>query len=207
MELSELKKDGSIELNVNFSRQTLCVTSKVLMANDTFILVPRIVLNEQTVGFSDNCKVDLVTIEDSKPFMWENVVVKPVSYKGEIFHKIDAKSPGKPCNRRHAYRTHIGLEVPMRISGSNSEDIYLVLLKDLSENGCAFISDQDFSTNDQICIRMRDSEFSLELKAKIIRIEKKEEIQKSLFACQLIDIPLRLGQYLMQKQSQKRRLK
>ena len=202
MEIKDLEKDAVVELEVHINKKTLNFNCQTVMIKDNFILVPKIVVNNQTVGFSDNCTVNLIYIREGKATIWENVIVKLVNYKGKIHHKIDVLGPGKPLNRRGAYRVYIGLNGELTTSGPTGPDSFMVTVKDISETGCAFISDRELDIGRHIRIRFRDN-VSVELNGKIIRSEFKDNLNASLYACELVGRHPRLGSYLAKKQSEK----
>lgn len=205
VELSELKNDGAIELNIKHGSHTLNLVSKVILARDTFILIPRIVVQGKTVGFSDECTINLISTDNAKAFMWEKVILKLVRYDGKVYHQVNSSEPGKVFNRRRAFRTYIGIESDLTLVGQHTVETNRVMLKDLSEGGCSFITDTAIDVGDEVRIRFRDNGTSMELSCRIIRFEYKEDLNKTLYACELIKAPKRMGQYLTQKQSEKRK--
>lgn len=207
MLIDDIPNGASIELDVRYIGSTMSFNSEVILVINNSILISPIIVNEQTIGFNDNCRVNLIVKIEGKVFLWDNVTVKLVKYDGIIYHKIDIFGEGKPYNRREAYRMYIGEDMPIYINTSSGPLSVSVLVKDLSETGVGFISKEDLDLDRTIRLRLKDSHSIISLSGIIVRKEYLPHLDSFLYGCKFNEKNNRLGNYIARKQGEALRKK
>jgi c-di-GMP-binding flagellar brake protein YcgR len=201
--INDIPNGAKIELEVRYSGQTISFDSEVQLTINNSVLISPIIVNDQTVGFNDNCRINLIVKINGKVFLWDNVIVKLVKYDGAIYHKIDtAGGEGKPYNRREAYRMYIGEDMPIYINTSSGPLALSVLVKDLSETGVAFITKEELETDRVIRLKIKDKNSILSLSGIIVRKEFLPHLDSFLYGCKFNEKNNRLGNYIARKQGE-----
>jgi c-di-GMP-binding flagellar brake protein YcgR len=200
--ISEIPIGSKVELEVRYSGRTLSFDSDVkLIINNTILITP-IVFNDQTVGFNDNCRINLIVKVDGKVYLWNNVTVKLVRYDGAIYHKVDAEGKGVPYNRREAYRMYIGEDMPLYVNTANGPLALSVLVKDLSETGVAFITKEELDIDRIVRLKIKDKNLILNMSAVIVRKEFLPHLDSFLYGCKFNERNNKLGNYIARKQGE-----
>ncbi|TAH68864.1 MAG: PilZ domain-containing protein [Anaerolineaceae bacterium] len=207
MPIDEIPNGSNVELEVRYSGRSVSFNSEVLLIIHNSILISPIIVNEQTIGFNDNCRVNLIVKIEGKVYLWDNVTVKLVKYDGVIYHKIDVSGDGKPYNRREAYRMYIGEDMPVYINTNSGPLALSVLVKDISETGVGFITKEDLDTNRTIRLKLKDNNSVISLSGIIIRKEFLTHLDSFLYGCKFNEKNNRLGNYIARKQGEELRKK
>lgn len=207
MHIDEIPNGSSIELDVRYIGKTMSFQSEIVLIIDNSILISPIVVNEQTIGFNDITRINLIVKIDGKVYLWDNVTVKLVKYNGVIYHKIDVSGEGKPYNRREAYRLYIGEDMAIHINSATGPISITVLVKDLSETGVGFITKEDIDINRTIRLKLRDNNALISLSAIIVRKEYLSHLDSFLYGCKFNEKNNKLGHYIARKQGEELRKK
>ena len=200
MLIDDIPIGSGIELNVRYIGHTMSFISEVVLIIKDSILISPIVVNEQTVGFNDDCRVNLIVKIENKVYLWNNASVKLVKYDGTIYHKINVTGRGKPYNRREAYRMYIGEDMPIYINTASGPISINVLVKDLSETGVGFISNEDLDIDRTIRLRLKDNHIIINISGIIVRKEFLSHLDSFLYGCKFNEKNNRLGHYIARKQ-------
>lgn len=207
MIIDDIPVGTRIELDVRYIGRTMSFNSEVILIINNSILISPIVVNEQTVGFNDNCRINLIVKVEGKVYLWDNVTVKLVKYDGIIYHKIDINGEGKPYNRREAYRMYIGEDMPVYINTASGPLALYVLVNDLSETGVGFISKEELDVNRTIRLRIKDNSTIISLSGVIVRKEFLPHLDSFLYGCKFSEKNNKLGNYIARKQGEALRKK
>jgi len=201
LQISEIQIGAKIEVEVKYNGRNVSFRSQVVFIQDSSVIVNAITVDEQTLGFSENCQINFLYIVDGKVFAWENVSVKLIKYEGKLYHLIVLSGEGIPYNRRNSYRMYIGEDMPLYINTPNGSSAINVLVKDISENGVAFITKDDLSINRTFRLKLKDSNNRfITLSGIIIRKEYLEHLQSYLYGCRFNENNSTLGRYIAQRQ-------
>lgn len=207
MHIDEIPIGSGVELDVRYTGRTMSFNSELMLIINKSILISPIIINEQTIGFNDNCRVNLIIKIEDKVYLWDNVTVKLVKYEGVIYHKIDILEDGKPYNRREAYRMYIGEDMLIYVNTANGPLAITVLVKDLSETGVGFISKEDLDIDRTIRLKLKDYNSIISLSGIIIRKEFLIHLDSFLYGCKFNEKNNRLGKYIARKQGEALRKK
>ncbi len=207
MQIDEITKGNSIELEVKYSGHTMSFRSNVLAVRNNSILIAPIKVNDQTIGFSEKCRLNFLYKTEGKVFIWTNVNVKLVKYEGEICHKIDLFAEGKPYNRRDSYRMYIGEDMPLYVNTASGPTALTVLVKDISETGVAFITKDEIDIDRTIKLRLKDNVTLISLSGVIVRREFLQNLNAYLYGCRFNEKNDKLGRYIAKRQGEQLRKK
>lgn len=207
MHIDEIPNESSMELEVRYINHTLSFNSEIMFIINKSILISPIKVDEQTVGFNDNCRINLIVKIEGKVYLWDNVTIKLVKYNGVIYHKLDVSGEGKPYNRREAYRMYIGEDMTIYINTASGPSAISVLIKDISETGVGFISKEDFDVERTIRLKLRDNNYLISLSGIIVRKEFLSHLDSFLYGCKFNEKNNRLGHFIARKQGEELRNK
>lgn len=207
MQIEEITKSSNIELEVKYSGHTMSFRSSVIDVINNSILVTTIKVNDQTIGFSDKCKLNFLYKTDGKVYIWENVNVKLVKYDGGICHKIDLFTEGKPYNRRDSFRMYIGEDMPLYVNSATGPTAISVLVKDISETGVGFIAKDEIDIDRTIRIKLKDNATIINLSGVIVRRDFLQNLNAYLYGCKFNEKNDKLGKYIAKKQGEQLRKK
>ncbi len=207
MLIEEIPNGSGLELDVRSCGRAMSFRSEATFVIGNSVLIPPVTVNEQTVGFGDNCRISLIVKVDNKVYLWDNVTIKLVKYDGAIYHKIDLEGEGKPYNRRDAYRMYIGEDMPIYINTATGPTSLTVLVKDISETGVGFITKEDLELDRTIRLRLKDSHIIINISGIIIRKEFLPHLDSFLYGCKFNEKNSRLGYYIAKRQGEELRKK
>ncbi|HKL98818.1 MAG TPA: PilZ domain-containing protein [Mobilitalea sp.] len=207
MQIDEITNGTSIELEVKYGGHSMSFRSDVTAIKNNSILITTIKVNDQTIGFSDKCQLNLVIKSDSKVYVWENVSVILVKYDGLIYHKVDLFGDCKPYNRRDSFRMFIGEDMPLYVNSSTGPIAINVMVKDISETGVGFIAKDEIDIDRTIRLRIKDNANIFNLSGVIVRKEFLENLNSYLYGCKFNEKNNKLGKYIAKKQGEQMRRK
>lgn len=207
MHIDSIIKGGLMEVEVRCNGKNVNFKSEVAHIVDNSILIAPIKVNEQTIGFSDQCHVNFLYVYDGKLYLWESASIKLVRYDGAIYHKIDIFGEGKPFNRRDAYRMYVGEDMPVYVNTASGPTAISVLVKDISETGVGFITKDDIDIDRTIRLKLKDNNSILNLSGVIVRKEYLDNIGSFLYGCRFTEKNDKLSRYIAKKQGEALRKK
>ncbi len=200
MKTGEMSIGASIELDVRLNGKCINFKSTIAYIMNDSVLVHGIKVDNQTVGFSENCMVNFMYKDDGKLYIWDNVRISLVRFDSEVYHKIDVFGDGKPHNRREAYRLYIGENMPLYINTVSGPSAIDVLIKDLSESGVAFVTKEDLDIDRTFRLKIRDNKYIISLSGIIVRKEELSHLKAFLYGCKFNEKNNLLPKYIARKQ-------
>ena len=205
MTAAELQLSHPVELEIKINGQkTTLITGIEKIIGQTVLLTP-IMMNNKLVGFPPECEVNFLYIEGSNVYCWKSIQVKAVKYEGKVYHGTQLIAEAGLLNRRGAFRVYIGEEVILTSFTANGPKNHRVLLKDISESGLAFLSNEEFDKGRTVRLHIKiASGKELEFSAQILRIQEHENA-RTLYGCKLLARDPQLTNYLMRIQQERRK--
>jgi c-di-GMP-binding flagellar brake protein YcgR len=200
--IDEIAIGTDIEFEIRCGGRFMSFHSTTMLIIGDSILATPIVVNDRTVGFNDDCRINIVVKFEDKVYQWVDVIVKLVKYNGVIYHKIDLEGDGKPYNRRESFRLYIGEDMPIYINDSSGSIALTVLIKDISETGVGFITKEELDINRTIRLKLKDFNTFINLSGVIVRKEFLEHLDSFIYGCKFNEKNNRLGKYLARKQGE-----
>lgn len=198
----EIPIGANIEIEVRYKGHAISFKSEVVYLHQNSILVNPIIVNERTIGFNDNCRINLIVKIDGKVYLWENVAVKLVRYNGKIYHQVSMYGEGKPYNRRQAYRMYIGEDMPIYLNTAHGPTTITVLVKDISETGVGFITKEELDINRTIRLKLKDFNNLISLSGVIVRKEFLPHLDSFLYGCKFHEKNNKLGRFIARRQGE-----
>lgn len=205
MQIDEISEGGAIEIEVRYNGKTMNFRSEVVLVKNNSVLIESIKVDEQTIGFTDNCLINFLYKDDGKLYIWENVKVKLVRYDGTVYHKINLSGDGIPYNRREAYRMYIGEDMAVYINTASGPSAISVLVKDISETGVAFITTEDLDVDRTFRLKLKDNNALITLSGVIVRKEFLENLNSTLYGCRFIENNNKLLKFIAKRQGEELR--
>lgn len=202
MQVDNLTKGRDIELEVRFNGKSMNFRSEIVLVVNNSVLIECIKVDEQTVGFSENCYINFLYKSEGKLYIWENVDIKLVKYDGAIYHKAELSGDGKPYNRRNSYRLYLGEEMTLSINTATGPSAVDVLVKDISETGVGFITKEDLDIGRTFRMRIKDNRLLVNLSGVIVRKENLEHLHSTLYGCKFNEKNQLLGRFIAKKQGE-----
>jgi hypothetical protein len=202
LQVEEIVKGGSIEIEIKFNGKTVNFRNEVVLIRNNSILIDSIKVNDQTVGFSDKCRINFMYKSEGKLYIWEDVSVKLVKYDGAIYHKIELFGDGLPYNRRDSYRLYIGEDMFIHVNTPNGPAALSVLVKDISETGVGFITHDDLAIDRIVRLKLKDNNATLTLSGVIVRKEFLDHLNSFLYGCKFNEKNDKLGKYIAKRQGE-----
>lgn len=207
MKLNELQVGDNIIIQISFNDKRADFPSAVAKLEKDGILIEVVKVNDKVVGFSgEGIVIDIYNVRAEKPPMvWKRVACTTVSSGGKTYYKIIASGEGYESNRREAFRLFIGIAGVAQL-GINRKAID-VIVKDVSETGFSFVSEQDMGEviNSPVRLVFEDMERSYSLMGLVVRKVIIAE-KKILYGCKLSVENFELVRYINYKQRQQLQL-
>lgn len=200
MHIDKLQIGTNIEIEVKFDGQTIFFQSDIVSIKGNSIFINTIMVNDQTIGFSEQCQLNFLYKSDGKVYIWENISIKLIKYNGVIYHMIDLSWDGKPYNRRDSYRTYIGEDIPIFLNTPTGSLSMTVLLKDISETGAGFITNEVIDLDRTVRLKLKVFNTTLSLSGTIVRKEFLPNINATIYGCKFSETNQMLGKYIAKKQ-------
>jgi c-di-GMP-binding flagellar brake protein YcgR len=189
-----------MEIEVKCYGKTVNFKSEIALVKNNSVLIAPIKVDDQTIGFSENCQINFLYKLDGKLFIWENVPIKLVKYDGSIYHKIDIFGEGVPHNRRDAFRMYIGEDMPLYVNTATGPTALSVLVKDISDTGVGFITKEDMDVNRTIRLKLKDNKALISLSGIIVRKEFLSNLGAFHYGCKFNEKNNSLGKYIAKRQ-------
>ncbi len=208
MTVDEMQPEHSVELEITMNGQKSTLLTSVEHIVNNHVLLTPIQINGKIVGFPPECTVNLLYVGEKQVFCWKNIKLKAVRYEKNIYHSAELIAEAELLNRRGAYRVYIGEKMSLTAFSSTGPKTYSVNLKDISETGMAFFSQEEFDVGRTIRINFSVKKgMELPLSAQIIRIQEFENRKDKLYGCKFIERNNRLIGVLMHLQTERQKEK
>lgn len=203
MQIKDIPIGANIEIEVKYHGQCVNFYSDVVEIIEDSVLIKPIMVGEKTLGFSDSNQVNFIYIFEDKVYVWDHIEVILVKYNGSMYHKANLSGEGIPYNRRNSYRMYIGEDMPLHINTSRGSATINVLVKDVSETGVAFITEEELSVGRVFRLKLKDNNRLINLSGVIVRREYLENLGSFIYGCKFNEYNAVLGGYIARKQIEK----
>lgn len=200
MQIKDIPIGADIELEVKYNGQCINFHSEVVEIIENSVLINPIIVDDKTLGFADSNQVSFIYVSEDKVFVWNHIDVILIKYNGNMYHKADLSGEGIPYNRRNSYRMYIGEDMPLHINTSSGSSTINVLVKDVSETGVAFITEEDLTLGRVFRLKLKDNNRLINLSGVIVRREYLEHLGSFLYGCKFNEYNAILGGYIARKQ-------
>ena len=203
--LSELDQGIAVKLCISIEDKVFEFDSTVMQKHKQDVFFEPIRKDEKLLNVqNDNISVDILLLrQDEKPIIWQNCDMECTRYKHKVYYAAKGALNGKEYNRRGEYRLYIGEEIHARIGNGAIDRI--VILKDLSNSGFAFVYPEEIEGADNAFVYMTypakldEKVYELPLFGKVVRKMDTTD-GKVVYGCVLLKKNDLIGHYINQKQ-------
>lgn len=185
MRIEEIEAGKQVSIEVIKDGNKMEFRTEVRKTVDGCILTDIIMYNGHALKFDAGGIRLNVTYTDEgggRFYLWENCVVRNIVSNGARYHMIVSQLDVKATNRREYYRVYVGL--PGKARMGNTQELYDVMVKDLSQHGFGLVSDKDieYARNPLAILFVDDEMLKLNIEGLIVR---KNEIDEKhiLYGC------------------------
>lgn len=204
MKLYEIGENEQIQIIAKNEKASWEYVTKIVMNQKNILFIEPIMHDGLIVNFQvGQVQTDVIYVdEDGKPLIWEKCLMKSVTYSGEKYHIIYSDKDGRRLNRRETFRQYIGIKGILQIDSTRA--MKDVTVKDVSETGVAFVSDNmslhmedigDFHLNFQD----KDCRLSVQIEGTVVREVDVEE-KRRVFGATVRKSNVDLNEYVAMKQ-------
>ncbi len=209
MNISDFTSGQLVRVDVKTENISGSFDATVSMTYKNLLLLDPIYYEGRLVGFPKDCSANLTVTSQSTFFVWSDVKIRTVVFKGHNYHAVELFGDAETINRRSNYRVPIGQDMNVSTFTDRGPEAHTVYIKDISETGFAFISNDMLSVGRMVRLSIPTSpKTHLSLSAKIVRTSPMGRVGETLYGCHFSERNKNLAAYLMtrQRDDQKRRL-
>lgn len=203
MKLSEIKEGGSISIECANDVSKINFKSVVKKVFPDCIYIDPITKNNKPISLkSDKVLNNLYYYEEGKnPVIWKDCDVSFIKDNKEYYHKISCNTEGKTENRRQSYRLYVGIHGTVNVG--ISKNITPIIVRDISETGFSFVSNEKLETDGMysIHIRFEFDETKFMMTGKLMWED--EVNQRYLYGCKVSAANKEIGKFITKKQREK----
>ena len=208
MTISDLTQGQKVKLDIRTDKSKGSFDATVALTHKKILLLEPVVLDGKLVGFPPESTVSLSVIDKNSCHVWNDVKVQAVSFKGRPYHAIELLDEAQVVNRRNNFRVPIGEVMNVVYFTESGPKPHHALIKDISETGFAFISNEEFDVGRMVRLNlMLPDKTPLALSAKIVRNQPTQKASDLLYGCKFSEKNARLSTFLMQLQRDKQKKK
>ncbi len=201
MLIKEVPKGAELTIEVSVSGRKLEFSSHCIDTGAGYLYAEPVRIDGKRISFEATVtlSVGLVYIrEDKNPVLWRGVGITTIYENDKAVYKITSTLEGYEMNRRQAFRLFLGLGGVAQI-GINKKAIN-VIVKDVSENGFAFVGNEDIEVNNTpVRLVFKDMDDTISLMGLVVRKIIVSE-KKVIYGCSLTSANKDIVHYINQKQ-------
>ena len=206
MKLWELQSGNAIELQVVFSNNTYEFPTKVLGVQREILILAEIQVDGKKLKITKEQGVNIIFKMLNKLYIWNNVKMETILYKGHYYYRMnDTDIESKLYNRRGAFRLYIGNSMPIEVYLNGNKNEYCVNIKDISETGFGFITNEDLLINKKVSFAYRTKDESFDLNGFIVRKTYDAVTHTYSYGCKFPEFYNELGSFIVKEQAKRRR--
>lgn len=204
MQLQEVSENSNLIFELSLNGQKFEFPSKCTGVSGNSIFAEPIKIDGRVLNFKSEVSVtiNLVLIrKDKSPIVWKGIGVSVVMVNGKTMYKVIATADGFEMNRRGAFRLFVGISGVAQM-GVNKKAVD-VIVKDVSETGFAFVSNENIDNIIDVPIRLVFSDLNMNFNLSGICVRKVIiDENKIIYGCQLNRENPMLLRYISEKQRQ-----
>ncbi len=208
MTISDFTPGQQVKLDITANKAKGSFDAVVALTYKNILLLEPITVDGKLIGFPQDYTASLAVIVKDVCYVWSNIQVQAVSFKGRHFHAIELFGEAEAKNRRNNFRVPIGEMMNVIYFTEAGPKPHHALVKDISETGFAFISTEEFDIGRMVRLNiMLPDKTPLSLSAKIVRNQKHQRASETLYGCRFSEKNSKLATFLMQLQREKQKKK
>lgn len=202
MRIEEIEIGSQVTLEVCRGSHKIEFKTEVVRTIDGCALTETVTHNEHVIKFdTQHVKVNLVAVDAAagKLYIWENCVIRNIVNGGHKYHMIASPLDVKATNRREYYRVYAGLPGKARLG--NRQEVYDVVVKDISQKGFAVIYHKniEYDKNPLIILLVNEEALSINVMGRIVRSEEIDD-KHFLYGCRFEEDNPKIRKFVNDKQ-------
>ncbi len=207
MDINDLAPGRELQLIVKVNRYNGTFDTRVTIIHNNICVLEPIYVNDKIIGFPSNCEVSLSCTMEGILYLWKNIKIQTILFKGVPCHAAELIGDAEPVNRRNNYRVNIGEEMELNYYTDKGPRSTWAYIKDVSETGFAFITKEIFQLQHMVRLTITiEGRSNLRISAKIVRFVELEDDQ-ILYGCKFVEQSQKLNNWLMSIQRDKSKLR
>ena len=207
MKLADLIAGNRISIQVDYTNADHEFETTVLGNIDDTLIIAGVFYGTRALRMPDKGGINIVFQMLNQLYIWKNVTMETLFYKGRIFYRIkDTDLESRPYNRRGAFRLNLDFETSVGVSRNGSFMEEKVLLKDISESGACFTSVNPIDIKTPVRVYYESDEGVFDMTGKITRSSFDENRHEFVYGCKMDEFNATLGNFIMKEQMRRRRI-
>ncbi len=203
---TDLQLNHSVEIEVIINGKITTFLSSIEKISNTNVLLSPIFIGGKLVGFPPEYSVSFIYMEGAVVYCWKNISIKAIQYQGNVYHCVTLLTEAEVWNRRNAFRINVGETMELISFGQGGPKVHKVFVKDISETGMAFISNETFFVKHTIRLKLKIfSGQIVQLSAQIVRTQPTKNEGETLYGCRFVEKSPFLSKHLVRLQQAQQR--
>ena len=206
MNLSELITGNMVTLQVPLSDSFHEFNTRVVGKKDGVLILSCVRVGNKILRMPLE-EINIYCQLLNKLYIWRGVKVDTLPLGTRVFYRVsETNIESEPYNRRGAYRLPIDETLLLGVYKNGILEEQSVLVKDISESGFAFITNNQFKTGDRVRLSYRPEDETFDMNAYIIRSMYNSDTGKYSYGCKMPEFDELLGGFIMKEQIRRRKL-
>ncbi len=225
MRLENLKVGRGLEIYVTRAGYRYRLVSTIESTMQGKVYITLIASGSKVFRFLDTDEVDIIYRDETHILQWDKVKGTIETVDKTPMHCFASNKEGVSFNRRESFRVDIGDEIVLyrfhhkeaiekaeelemddygNEVGTVTVEEFEGFLKDVSENGCGFYTNQLLNIGDEIGFPLFTSFGSMYFKGEVVRhMERRNDKFMEFYGCTFLRSDKNLGKYLFALQRER----
>jgi len=206
---ADLEKGHNVELEVTNGTNSITLFTSIAGILADHALLNPIMQENRIIGFNEGLTINFfyANSETERVYAWNNVSIKLVKYESKPYHLVKLTGEASAVNRRSSFRVYIGEETDITSLTSQGPKKTRVLIKDISETGFAFVTNEEYELNRIVKLTIPFNNLDILMQGITIRKAESETVGQFIYGCKFAERNKLIPQYLMQVQQEKQKNK
>lgn len=185
MRIEEIEIGSQVTIEVCRGDNRMSFKTEVMRTIEGCVLTDTVEHSGHVLKFDTHqVKINLIHVGEGegKLYIWENCIIRNIMNGGRKYHMIASPLDVKATNRREYFRVYAGL--PGKARFGNKQEVYDVVVKDVSQKGFALIYHQEieYDKNPLVVLLVNEESLSINIMGRIVRREEIDD-KHYLYGC------------------------
>lgn len=207
MKLWDLQSGNAIELQVIYRNNTYEFPSRLLGIKGKTLILAEVQIDGRKLRLTNEKGINIIFQMLNKIYIWNNVNLETILYKDHYYYRIkESNIESKPYNRRGAFRLFVGNSMPIEVCFNDQKNVYSVKIKDISETGFGFITNENLLLDNIVTFAYQTKEKLFDLHGYIVRQTYDSVTKTYSYGCKFPEYYNELGSFIIKEQAKRRRI-
>lgn len=207
MKLWDLQNGNAIELQVVYCNNTYEFPSRVLGKKGETLILAEIQIDGRKLRLTNEKGINIIFQMLNRIYIWNDVKMETILYKDHYYYRIkDSNIDSKSYNRRGAFRMFVGNSMPIGVYLNGQKNEYSVKIKDISETGFGFITNEELLLDNMVTFAYQTKEKLFDLHGHIVRQTYDSVTKTYSYGCKFPEYCNELGSFIIKEQAKRRRI-